>query len=89
MGFRGSCAPKKVDVFHILGRQHSAFNPLNAELNPICHLLALLGGATIVVVSWLRVNSEAMAPLSPEAFSLPLSLKFACYVLWSITIMRL
>jgi len=27
------------------------FNPLNAELNPICHLLALLGGATIVVVS--------------------------------------
>jgi len=32
-----------------------AFNPLNAELNPICHLLALLGGATIVV-SRLRVN---------------------------------
>ena len=32
------------------------FNPLNAELNPICHLLALLGSATIVVVSRLRVN---------------------------------
>ena len=32
------------------------FNPLNAELNPICHLLALLGGATIVVVCRLRVN---------------------------------
>ena len=31
-------------------------NPLNAELNPIWHLLALLGGATIVVVSRLRVN---------------------------------
>jgi hypothetical protein len=31
-------------------------NPLNAELNPIRHLLALLGGATIVVVSRLRVN---------------------------------
>ena len=31
-------------------------NPLNAKLNPICHLLALLGGATIVVVSRLRVN---------------------------------
>ena len=30
---------------------------LNAELNPICHLLALLGGATIVVVSRLRVTS--------------------------------
>ena len=33
-------------------------NPLNAELNPICHLLALLGGATIVVVSRLRVNAD-------------------------------
>ena len=31
-------------------------NPLKAELNPICHLLALLGGATIVVVSRLRVK---------------------------------
>jgi len=31
-------------------------NPLNAELNPICHLLALLRGATIVVVSRLRVK---------------------------------
>ena len=31
-------------------------HPFNAELNPICHLLALLGGATIVVVSRLRVK---------------------------------
>jgi hypothetical protein len=31
-------------------------NTLNAELNPICHLLALLGGATIVDVSRLRVK---------------------------------
>jgi len=33
------------------------FNPLNAELNPICHLLALLGGTTIIVVSRLRVKA--------------------------------
>jgi len=39
------------DMFHI-----PCFNPFNAELNPICHLLALLGGATIVVVSRLKVN---------------------------------
>jgi hypothetical protein len=32
------------------------FNPLNTELNPIYHLLALLGGATIVVVNRLRVK---------------------------------
>jgi hypothetical protein len=31
-------------------------NPLNVKLNPICHLIALLGGATIVVVSRLRVK---------------------------------
>jgi len=33
-----------------------SINPLNAELKPICHLLALPGGATIVVVSRLRVK---------------------------------
>ena len=38
------------------GRGEIGINPLNAELNPICHLLALLGGANIVVVSRLRVN---------------------------------
>ena len=31
-------------------------NPLNAELSPICHLLALLGSTTIIVVSRLRVK---------------------------------
>jgi len=35
-----------------------SLNPLNAELNPICHLLALRGGATIVVVSRLRVKTK-------------------------------
>jgi hypothetical protein len=35
-------------------------NLLNAELNPICHLLALLAGATIVVVSRLRVKQNAV-----------------------------
>jgi hypothetical protein len=39
-------------------------NPLHAELNPICHLLALLGGATIVVVSRLRVNVIAYTAVS-------------------------
>jgi hypothetical protein len=40
-------------------------NPLNAELNPICHLLALLGGATIVVVSRLRVNNPNLMFFRP------------------------
>jgi len=32
------------------------FKPLNAELNPICHLLALLGTHLILHVSRIRVN---------------------------------
>jgi len=32
------------------------FNPLNAELNPICHLLALLEAHHIFHVSRIRVN---------------------------------
>jgi hypothetical protein len=32
------------------------FNPLNAKLNLICHLLALLGAQHIFHVSGLRVN---------------------------------
>jgi hypothetical protein len=33
-----------------------ALNPLNAELNPICHLLALLEAHPILHVSRIRVN---------------------------------
>jgi hypothetical protein len=32
------------------------FNHLNAELNPICHLLALLGAHHILDVGRIRVN---------------------------------
>ena len=33
-------------------------NPLNAELNPICHVLALLGAHHIFHISGLRVNRK-------------------------------
>ena len=32
------------------------FNPLNAELNPVCYLLALLGAHHILHVSRIRVK---------------------------------
>jgi hypothetical protein len=35
----------------------SLINPLNAKLNPICHLLALLGAHHILHVSRIRVNA--------------------------------
>jgi hypothetical protein len=34
-----------------------ALNPLNAELNPICHLLALLGAHPILYISKIRVKN--------------------------------
>ena len=34
------------------------FNPLNAELNPICHLLTLLGAYHILHVSRIRVKNR-------------------------------
>jgi len=35
---------------------HGLFNPLNAKLNPICHLLALLGAHHILHISRIRVK---------------------------------
>jgi len=37
-------------------------NPLNAELNPICHLLALLGAHLIFHISRIRVNGNDHVP---------------------------
>ena len=39
----------------------NVFNPLNAELKPICHLLTLLGAHHILHVSGLRVNNVILA----------------------------
>jgi len=39
-------------------KSHSLLTLLNAELNPICHLLALLGAHHIFHVSGLRINFD-------------------------------
>jgi hypothetical protein len=44
----------------------SEINPLNAKLNPICHLLALLGAHHILHVSRIRVNTFAVIPFMME-----------------------
>jgi len=47
--------------FQILNPLHVAvFNPLNAELNPICHLLTLLGAHPILHISRIRVKREIL-----------------------------
>jgi hypothetical protein len=46
------------------------FNPLNAELNPICHLLALLG-ARILHVNRIRVKLPYYAAAKKIPFGEP------------------
>jgi hypothetical protein len=45
----------KENQFYFL-EAYTCFNPLNAELNPICHLLALLEAHHILHFSRIRVN---------------------------------
>jgi hypothetical protein len=49
---------REVKKIHLKQCVKLVINTLYAELNPICHLLALLGGAIIVVVNRLRVNKN-------------------------------
>jgi hypothetical protein len=44
-------------------------NPLNAELNPICHLLALLGDHHIFHVSRIRVESLEIIGINTKVIS--------------------
>jgi hypothetical protein len=43
-------------MMHVL----TNFNPLNAKLNPICQLLALLGAHPILYVSRIRVKIKGV-----------------------------
>ena len=45
------------------GRLTNKLNSLNAELNPICHLLALLGAHHVFHVSGLRVKIQLLLDL--------------------------
>jgi hypothetical protein len=47
---------KGVGYRQVTGHKQDNFNTLKAELNPICHLLALLGAHLILHVSRIRVK---------------------------------
>jgi len=66
-------SPQALQAFVTLSACHvlqnsPQFNPLNAELNPICHLLALVGAHPIFDVSRIRGLRSAL----PEGQSLAL-----------------
>ena len=46
----------KLNINYTYSVSVGLFNPLNAKLNPICHLLALVGAHHILHVSRVRVN---------------------------------
>jgi len=50
------CLTESMHVYYMASFQGDDFNPLNAKLNPICHLLALLGAHHILHISRIRVK---------------------------------
>ena len=62
---------KKLQFKLMLGKMAKHFNPLNAELNPICYLLALLRVHYFLHVSRIRVNAgNAITVYRPHIVSL-------------------
>ena len=53
----GQVVPNSQGSQYYAGNYSITLNPLNAELNPICHLLALLGVHHFLHVSRIRVKS--------------------------------
>jgi len=51
---------------------HAFINPLNAELNPICYLLALLGAHHFLHVSRIRVKSLTLRQLMSYIYGAPI-----------------
>ena len=51
-------------------RVSACINPLNAKLNPICHLLALLGAHHILHISGVRVKQPFPPHSSPRSETL-------------------
>jgi len=60
----GFCCPRTKTIKHKL-KNTPVFNPLNAELNPVCHLLALIEAHHILHVSRIRVNYVEARPDLP------------------------
>jgi hypothetical protein len=59
------------------------FNPLNAELNPICHLLVLLGDLTFMgpcIVSTVQVYSNIRISNKMQRYTVYLYLETALHV---------
>ena len=63
-------------------------NPLNAELNPICYLLALLGAHHFLHVSRIRVKSLTLRLLMSYIYMEHPFLMLLCHTQWRTTVGR-
>ena len=54
------------------GYRREKINPLNAELNPICYLLALLGANHFLHVSRIKVKSLTLRMLMSYIYGAPI-----------------
>ena len=59
---------------------HHSINPLNGELNPICHLLTLLGAHHILHVSRIGVNTVLHQYTTPAAAAFYVSVRFFLFL---------
>jgi hypothetical protein len=60
-----------IDMHGITSHTTAVFNPLNAELNPICYLLTLLGAHHFLHVSRIRVKSLTLRLLMSYIYGAP------------------
>jgi len=61
----------KIKTLHI-SQQNNVFNPLNAQLNPIYCLLALLGAHHFLHISRIRVKSLTLRQLMSHIYGAPI-----------------
>ena len=65
-------------------QEDNCINSLNAELNPMCHLLALLGAHPILHFSGIRVNT-ASGIVTLETSEWSKLLKYiVCCIIWTL-----
>ena len=63
---------KRVNTMAISRAQFLSFKPLNAELNPICYLLALLEAHHFLHISRIRVKSLTLRQLMSYIYGAPI-----------------
>jgi len=73
-GYHTICVPysKCIEYCICHVKNNEAINPLNAELNPICYLLALLGAHHFLHISRIRVKLLTLRRLISYIYAAPI-----------------